>query len=239
MGTRDPTGDRDYPRYVGEAIGQTLPLAVAVAISPIGIIASVLMLTSGRGGGNGIAFLIGWFAGLAIFVGAMILLGRGAGASSGGEPAEWTSYAKIVLGLLLLVVAHRQRTKDRSVDGDPPKWMAKVDSLNPLRALALGAGLGAINPKNLVLNLGAAAAIAQTGTDGADELSALLAYSLIASLGAAIPVAIYYFAGERAAGMLNRLKDSMSRNNGVIMAVICVVIAAKLIGDGITTLSLF
>ena len=67
----------------------------------------------------------------------------------------------------------------------------------------------------------------------------MLAYSLIASLGAAIPVGIYFFAGERAAGMLNRLKDSMSRNNGVIMAVICVVIAAKLIGDGITTLSLF
>jgi hypothetical protein len=31
----------------------------------------------------------------------------------------------------------------------------------------------------------------------------------------------------------------MARDNGVIIAVICVVIAAKLIGDGITTLSLF
>ncbi len=45
--------------------------------------------------------------------------------------------------------------------------------------------------------------------------------------------------GDRADSMLARLKESMARNNGVIMAVICVVIAAKLIGDGITTLSLF
>ncbi|MCB0870960.1 MAG: GAP family protein [Solirubrobacterales bacterium] len=225
---------------MGEAIGQTLPLAAAVAISPFGIVAAVLMLTSGRGSGNGLAFLIGWFAGLMVVGGLLILLGRGADASSGGQPAEWTGYAKILLGLLLLVVAHRQRTK-KADDGEPksPKWLNRISTLNPPGAFSLGVGLGAVNPKNLVLTMGAAAAITGTGSPTDEQVLSLLAYALIGSLGAAVPLGIYYFMGDRAEGMLERLKERMARNNGVIMAVICVLIAAKLIGDGISTLSLF
>jgi hypothetical protein len=40
--------------------------------------------------------------------------------------------------------------------------------------------------------------------------------------------------GDRSKKLLEDLRDWMSRNNGAIMAVICLVIAAKLIGDGIS-----
>ena len=58
---------------MGSAIGEILPLAVGVAISPIPIIAVVLMLSTPKGKGNGLAFLLGWLIGLGL-VGVIVLL---------------------------------------------------------------------------------------------------------------------------------------------------------------------
>jgi Sap, sulfolipid-1-addressing protein len=49
---------------MGEAIGQSLPLAIGVALSPVPIIAVVLMLTTPRARANGPAFVLGWLVGL-------------------------------------------------------------------------------------------------------------------------------------------------------------------------------
>ena len=56
---------------MGGAIGGSLPLAIGVALSPIPIIAVVLMLTTPSARVNGPAFVIGWLAGLAV-VGAIV-----------------------------------------------------------------------------------------------------------------------------------------------------------------------
>lgn len=98
------------PRRVklGQAIGGSLPPAVGIALSPIPIIAVVLMLTSRRAKVNGPAFILGWLIGLGI-VGAIVLAVAGTGgASKSGSPATWVSWVKIVLGVLLLLVAVRQ-----------------------------------------------------------------------------------------------------------------------------------
>ena len=79
-----------------------MPLAVGIALSPIPIIAVVLMLTSRRAKVNGPAFVLGWLIGLGI-VGAIVLALAGpAGASKSGSPATWVSWVKIALGVLLL-----------------------------------------------------------------------------------------------------------------------------------------
>ena len=73
---------------MGGAIGGALPLAIGVALSPIPIIAVVLMLTTPSARVNGPAFVIGWLAGLAV-VGAIVLAVSGpAGASSSGGRVE-------------------------------------------------------------------------------------------------------------------------------------------------------
>jgi Sap, sulfolipid-1-addressing protein len=51
---------------IGAAIGQILPLAVGVALSPVPIIAVALMLMSQRARLNGPLFVIGWLIGLAV-----------------------------------------------------------------------------------------------------------------------------------------------------------------------------
>jgi hypothetical protein len=224
---------------MGQAIGASLPLAVGIALSPIPIIAVVLMLTSQRARVNGPAFVLGWLAGLAI-VGAIVLAVAGAGsASQSGSPASWVSWVKIALGVLLLLVAARQfRGRPRGDEAPQmPKWMATIDKTTPVAAVGLAAVLSGANPKNLLLAIGGAAAIAQTGISGGQQAIAYAVFALIGTLGVGIPVVIYFAMGARSEKLLGGLKDWMSAHNAVIMSVLCLVIAAKLIGDGISGLT--
>jgi hypothetical protein len=224
---------------MGSAIGGSLPLAVGVALSPVPIIAIVLMLTTRRARVNGPAFIIGWLAGLGV-IGAIVLsLSGPAGASSSGSPATWVSWVKIVLGLLLLLVCVRQfRARPGEGEEAPlPKWMSTIDQMRPPAALGLGVALAAANPKNLLLAVGGAASIAQTGIAGSQQAIAYVIFALIATLGVGTPVTIYFVLGSRSEKPLTRLKDWMGQHNAVIMSVLCLVIGAKLIGDAISALT--
>ena len=224
---------------MGEAIGQVLSLAVGVAVSPVPIIAVVLMLGTPRARANGPAFLAGWVLGLT-FVGAIVLVAAsGAGAEDAGEPATWTSILQLVLGLLLLAVAVKQwRGRPRPAPmRRSPKWMQAIDGFTATRSMAMGAALSAVNPKNLLLTVGAATAIAQTGIDAGEQAVAMAVFIVVGTLGPAIPVAIYFLMGRRATAVLDELKTWMAANNAAIMAVLLLVIGAKLLGDGISGLA--
>jgi hypothetical protein len=223
---------------MGEAIGQSLPLAVGVALSPLPIIAVVLMLTSPRARANGPAFVLGWLIGLGV-VGALVLALAGpSGASEEGQPAAWVSWLKVVLGLGLLLVAARQ-FRGRPHEGEEaplPRSMGAIDRFTPGQAVGGGAVLAGANPKNLLLAVGAATAIAQTGIAGGQQAIAYAVFAVIGSVGVGAPVILYFAMGKRSAELLGRLKDWMSHNNAVIMAVLCLVIAMKLLGDGLSGL---
>lgn len=224
---------------MGQAIGGALPLAAGVALSPAAIIAVVLMLTSARARLNGPAFVLGWLAGLAVLGAILLAIAKPADASSSGTPATWVSWLKIVLGVLLLLLAARQ-FRSRPRDGEQavlPKWMGAIDKFKPGAALGAGALLSALNPKNLLLTVGAAAAIAQTGISGGQQVIAYAVFAVIATVGVAVPVGIYFAMGSRSADLLARVRDWMGQHNAVIMSVLCLVIGVKLIGDAIAALA--
>ena len=62
-------------------------------------------------------------------------------------------------------------------------------------------------------------------------------FTLIATIGVAIPLVIYFAMGDRAAAILNGIKVWMSRNNAAMMAVLCLIVGVKLVGDAITGFS--
>jgi threonine/homoserine/homoserine lactone efflux protein len=225
---------------MGDAIGQVLSLGIAVSLSPVPIIAVVLMLATPRGRVDGPAFLLGWLLGLGA-VGTVVLLIAGAVGTGGedGDPQAWVGWVKIALGVLLLALAVKQ-WRGRPREGDEaalPSWMKAIDTFPPGRALALGLALSAINPKNLVLTISAAEAIAGTGASDGSQAVALAVFVAVGTLGPGLPAAIALTMGERSKPLLDGLKAWMAANNTAIMTVICLIIAAKLIGDGISGLS--
>jgi threonine/homoserine/homoserine lactone efflux protein len=224
---------------LGQAIGQMLPAAVGVAVSPLPIVAVVLMLVTPRGRVNGPAFVLGWWVGLAI-VGAIVLsVSSGAGATDDGEPATWVNVLKLVLGLLLLLVAARQwRSRPHEGDDAPtPKWMGALDTFTPAKAAGAGVVFSALNPKNLLLAVAGAAAIAGTGISAGEQTVAWVVFVLVASIGVAAPVVISFVLGERSRVVLHRLKGWMAHNNAAIMATLLLILGVKLIGDAIAGFS--
>lgn len=224
---------------MGQAIGQVLSLGVGVALSPVPIIAVVLMLATPRGRANGLAFLGGWIGGIAVLGTVVLLIAGGAQASKQGAPATWVSILKIVLGLLLVMLAAKQwRGRPRGHESaELPSWMKAIDRFSPPRSAAIGVALSSINPKNLLLVIGAAAAIAQTGAGAGSQAVALAVFTLIASVGVAAPIVIYLLMADRASRILGSLRNWMARENTTIMAVICLIIGVKLIGDAISGLA--
>lgn len=219
---------------MGEAIGHSLPLAIGVALSPVPIIAVVVLLTSSRARSLGPVFVLGWLLGLVV-VGAIVLVVVGpSGAGSSGQRTRWVSWVMIVLGVLLLVAAGRQLRGTRGGEEVPlPAWMGAIDRLNPAVVLGGGVVLGGVRPRSLLLVVGGAVAIAQTGIAGGQQAIAYAVFAVIATIGVAVPVVIYFAMGTRSAELLGRFKGWMRRHNAVILAVVLLVIGVTLIGDGI------
>lgn len=224
---------------MGRAIGSSLPVAVGIALSPIPITAVILLLTTPRARSNAAAFVAGWLAGLTVVGAIMLAVAGSSGASESGTPARWESWLKIALGLLLLSVAVREfRGRPRGED-EPgmPSWMRTIGKIRPPAAAGIAAALSGLNPKNLLLAIAGAAIIAQTGIPVWQQAISYAVFALVATAGVAAPLIIYLAMGQRSAGLLGGLKDWMRRNNAVVIAVLCLIIAAKLFGDAITALT--
>jgi cytochrome c biogenesis protein CcdA len=220
---------------MGEAIGQSLPLAIGVALSPVPIVAVVVLLTSSRARSLGPVFVFGWLLGLVV-VGAIVLaiVGPGGGGSS-GQRTRWVSWVMIVVGVLLVVEAVRRLRgrAGRGVEASLPAWLGAIDRLKPAVVLGGGVVLGGVRPKSLLLVVGGAAAIAQTGIAAGQQAIAYAVFAVVATIGVAVPVVIYFVMGTRSGELLGRLKGWMRRHNAIILAVLLVVIGVTLIGDGI------
>ena len=223
---------------MSEAIGEVLALAVAVALSPVPIIAVVLLLAGPTGRARGVAYVVGSSVSTAVLGGTLIAVGVGAGAAEDDGPATWVSILRLLLGVVLLLLAAKQwRSRPRAGEEAPmPGWMDTIDQFTAAKALGAGVVLNVFNPKNLVLILAGVAAVAGAGATAGEDAVAWAVFTVIASLGVATPVVIAFATGERSEQLLARLKDWMAHNSSVIMSVILLLIGAKLLGDGISGL---
>lgn len=221
---------------MGEDIGQLLPIAVGVMLSPLPIVGVILMLLSTKAKVNGPMFLLGWLAGLAIVVGGVVaFVNPDELNQSDGSPSTLNGLLHLALGILLLLLAVKQ-LKGRPQQGEEPampKWMAKMQDASPLFAFGMGAFLSGLNPKNLILGIAAAAAIVAGNLTSSQQIAAVLVFMVLASLTIGIPVLWYLAAGERAKAKLDTLRGWLVQYNWVIMCVLFLILGVKLIGDAL------
>ncbi|MEU6250134.1 GAP family protein [Glycomyces sp. NPDC047010] len=220
----------------GQVLGDVLSPAIGIALSPIPIIAAILMLLSPRAGRTAPAFAAGWTGGILVVALAVMLFVPASAASGQGGGGTAVAVVKLALGALFLVMALGQWRK-RPKPGDTPelpKWMSGVDRMRPGPAFAIGAGLSALNPKNLPLALAAGLSLARA--DGAAQIGALIAFTLLASCSVLVPVAVYLCLRDRIREPLARLKDWLTRENAAVMFTVLLVLGTVLIGKGLAAL---
>ena len=104
-------------------------------------------------------------------------------------------------------------------------------------ATALGFALAAINPKNLLMCIGAGVAIGGAELDTASDVIVVAVFSVLAATTVVIPVLAYQLAADRLRVPLDRLKSWLEANNATVMATLILVIAALLIGKGLAALT--
>jgi threonine/homoserine/homoserine lactone efflux protein len=224
---------------MGHALGDVLPLAVAIAIFPVPIIAVVLMVGADRGRAKGLAFVLAWFAGLAAVAAIVLVVGGVADASDTGEPATWANVLLLGLGLLALVAAARQwRGHPRAGEETPvPGWMRTIDEFTIAKAGGAGFALSALNPKNVLLTVAAGVEIAEVGLPPSQQVVVVLVFVLIASAGVMAPLVLALALGERSGEVLGGIRGWMTRYSAVIMSALFLLIGAKLIGDALSGFS--
>ena len=219
---------------MGSVIGEILPLAVGIAISPVPIIAVILMLLSPRAKGTSLGFMIGWIAGIVVAIVVFTLLSSVIPQDKGGG-SPVAGVIKIILGLLLLFMAFRQ-WRGRPAKGEEaamPKWMSAIDSMTAGKALGLGFLLSAVNPKNLLMAVSAGVIVGGAGLTFGQAVIVIIIFVLLAGCTVIIPVIGYLVASARLAGPLDSLRVWLVDNNAVIMAVVLLVIGVAVIGKGI------
>ena len=218
-----------------DVTGDLLPSAVAVALSPIPVIAVVLVLGSPRARVSGPLFAAGWVAGLAT-ASALVVLVLGAATTADPDLEDsGVAWLKLALAVMFIVMGAGQWRK-RPAPGEEakmPGWMATVDTATPGRAVVLGFLLSAANPKNLALVIASAATIAESGLDGADKAFAVAVFIAIGSASVVGAVAVKLAGGQRAAAGLNEVRAFMAQHNAVIMMVVLVLLGAKFAGDAL------
>ena len=216
-------------------IGAILPLALGVAVSPIPIIAAILMLLSPRARSTGLGFLAGWVLGIVVAVVAFTLIAALIPPGSPDDSKPVAGVVKLVLGLLLLLLAARQ-WRGRPKPGQTPalpKWMAAIDSMTAVRAVAIGFLLSAVNPKNLLMAAGAGVEIGSAKLDGGETAIAILVFVLLAASTVAVPVIGYLVASARMKAPLESMREWLVHNNATVMAVLLLVIGVVMVGKGI------
>ncbi|HWM15641.1 MAG TPA: GAP family protein [Microbacterium sp.] len=220
---------------MGNVIGETLPLAIGIAISPIPVIAAILMLLSPKAKATSAGFLLGWIVGIAVAVTVFTLLSSVIPDGGSGSSKPIHGIIQILLGAGLLLLALRQwRSRPKlGEEATLPKWMSAIDTLNAGKGFGLGFLLAAVNPKNLLLGAGAGVTIGNAGLSVESVVVVIIVFTVIAAASVALPVIAYLVAAKRMEGPLESLRKWLVHNNATVMAVLLLVFGFVLIGKGI------
>ena len=220
---------------MGAVIGDVLPLAVGIAISPGTIIAAILMLLSPKARGTSVGFLIGWVLGIVIALTVFILLASVLTPADPDQPQPVAGVIKLLLGSLMLVLGVKQ-WRGRPHDGEEPTmpaWMTAIDELSTAKGFGFGLLLSAVNPKNLLMAASAGVTIGSAGLSLGATAATVGLFTAIAAASVAVPVIGYLVAAERMSRPLEELRSWLTSNNATVMAVLLLVIGVMMIGKGI------
>lgn len=215
------------------ALSDLLPAAVGIALSPLPVVAVILMLFSARAKANGISFVAGWAAGLLVVGGAFLLLGGGS-AGTASDPSQSSLVIQVLLGVLLLAAALKQWRSFHAPTAGPdmPAWMRTIDDFSAGKAFGVAALLSGANPKNLALNAAGVLVITQAGMSSTQEWTALVVFVVLSSLTVALPVLYYFVGGDKAKARLDSWKIWLTANNAAVMAVVLLIFGVKLLVAG-------
>jgi len=217
-----------------------LPLALAVAVSPVAVFGVIRMtLAAPVSMAPDWGFLTGWFVGLL----GVVSLASAVAALLTGSLTGRAYY--VVGGLLFLALGALawnlalRRWRARPRPGEPtrwPSWVVGAADADPAKATGLGFALAALDLKNLALGASAGVYLALTRVSFGTIALGILAYVLAASAALLVVTVGFRLARRRVEAPLGRLAEGLELNLGGVESVALLVAGGTLVGAGLAAL---
>jgi hypothetical protein len=96
--------------------------------------------------------------------------------------------------------------------------------------------LSTLNPKNLLLCVSAGLLIGAGDLSAGSMTVAIVVFTVLAASTVVVPVLGYRMAADRLRAPLDFLKDWLSANNHLVMAIVLVLMGASVLGKGLGSL---
>jgi hypothetical protein len=213
-----------------------LPIALGTVLATLPLVGVPLILATRPDRTAHLAFLAGWACGIAGLGVAVILLSD-LSVPGDGPPAPWMVWVRLLLGVALIALAIRKWSRRTGwAEADMPGWMRAFETMGAARTFGLGILLVVANPKNAVLVASGALTIAAATFAPAAQLGALVAFTLVASLGVASPLVLTLAMGKRAEGALAEMKALMARHSATIVTVVLLVLGVVIVWNAVPDL---
>jgi Sap, sulfolipid-1-addressing protein len=200
---------------------------LAIALEPFPLTAFILILSAGKGTRKGLAFILGWLACLVAVIAAVVLTTGGRPPKPQTAPSTAVLAIKLALGILLILLAVRQRRR-MGRPRKPPGWMASLDRLS----LCSAAGI-AVFLQPWTLAAAGAATVAQAKLSTAGDYTALMLFCL-AGTSSFLYLELYAaFAPAAAGARLDRLRTWLDTHRDQVIIAVFLLLGFWLAGKSI------
>jgi len=221
---------------MGETIIKLTPFIIGSAVVPLQVILVILLLNSPR---QGLAKTIGLVAGMTavrLLQGVIfgLILSPTSGGTSGKSPV--VSTLLLVLGIFLLITAYKQWRNEDDPDGPPSKWMVMLDTLTPLKAFGMGAGLVLISGKFWVFTLSAIGVIEEAQLGQPSSMAAFLLFVLLAQSLLLLAIIVRIVLPGQSKSILESISVWLTRYNRPIVLAVSLVFGLLFFVQGVSGL---
>jgi hypothetical protein len=219
-----------------EAIGHILPIALAVAVSSVPIMATLFILLSPNRSRAALPFLIGWVVGLFIVITVCALAAQLVPSPRfGRRPDTVVGVLEIVVGLALVGVGiYTLRRARHSAEAARTQSTSKR-TIGPWQALGLGLILN-LRPKALLLAIAGGLTIRGDAGSTAEAVFVIVVYTVIGSSTVVVPIVGTLVNPTKMEPRLTSAREWLIRNGDVLTGFILIMIGVVVLGMGIARL---
>ena len=202
-------------------------IGLVITLSPLTLVAFILLLAAKGGIWKGLAFILGWMACLVAVIAAVILTTGGNPPRQHTAPSTAVLVVKALLGILLIWIGIRRRRR-RGLPRKPPTWMGWLDRMSPWAAVGFGAFM---QPWSLVA-IGAATVVqAKLSTVG--DWLALVVFCLLATSSFLVMELYAVLSPEAAAARLGRIRTWIDGHMDQAIILVSLALGGLLLADSI------
>ena len=214
---------------IESALESAMPMAIGLALSPLPVLALLIILMTANARSNALWFLSGWVfgivsvGGLAYFIPSLI--------PEDSSSSGISLWIRFITGIFLLIGAWYQYRK-RPNHGEAPRvpgWITRLDDVSARQSIFTGFALSGLNVKNAVFIGGGIIAMITAGVSDFSLGAAFIIFMCIGSTFVILPIVLFYIFGTRAEASLAKARHWLSRHIHSVLALLLLVISLILL----------